>query len=128
MQTLDLHHSEAGFQLRFYWVLEASSCVPCNMKRNPKIMFKEIWLKGPIATCRGFVALPLSAPHYIVITILINMALDGGISSWYRNEKTRETGSKARSVGWAIAKIKTSKFASKRRSISMPNDELLSRA
>jgi len=51
----------------------------------------------PYATspCCGFVALPLSALHYIMITILINMARDGGISSWCRNEKTRENGDTA---------------------------------
>jgi hypothetical protein len=37
----------------------------------------------PYATsrCCGFVALPLSALHYILILMLINMGQDGGISS-----------------------------------------------
>ena len=45
--------------------------------------------------CCGFVSLSLSAPHYILIRILINMAQDSGISSWCRNEKTRENGDTA---------------------------------
>ena len=47
------------------------------------------------STCCGFVALPLSELQYIMITILINMAQDGGTSSWCRNEKTRANGKSA---------------------------------
>ena len=51
------------------------------------------------STCCGFVALPLSALHYIMITILINMAQVGGISVSVATRKLEQMGSQ-REFSW----------------------------